>query len=109
LTYAAKKAFTECSFLRDKNRFLFTQNNEKVTRKSVKSTVVGTAKVISYKNIVEARTNRNVKMASRISKRTKSAPKTDKAKDPRPREMEKAEKEIRNLGLTNYYSVLHFN
>jgi hypothetical protein len=109
LTHAAEKAFTECSLLRDENRLLFTQNNEKVTRKSVRSTVVGTAKVMSYEDIVEARTNRDAKVAGRISKRTKSAPKVGKAKGPRPREMEKAGEEIRNLGLANYCSVLHFN
>jgi hypothetical protein len=109
LTHAAEKAFTECSLLRDENRLLFTQNNEKVTRKSVRSTVIGTAKVMSYEDIVEARTNRDAKVAGRISKRTKSAPKVSKAKGPRPREMEKAGEEIRNLGLANYCSVFHFN
>jgi hypothetical protein len=43
-------------------------------RWSVRSTVVGTAKVMSYKDMVEAQTNRDAKAAGRISKCKKSAP-----------------------------------
>jgi hypothetical protein len=39
----------------------FEQNNKKATRKSIKATVVNSAKVISYKNIVKAQKQRNVK------------------------------------------------
>jgi hypothetical protein len=71
---STEKAFAECSLLLDDNRLLFAQNNEKVSRKSARSTVVGTAKVMSYEDIVEAQTNRDAKAAGRISKRKKSAP-----------------------------------
>jgi hypothetical protein len=63
LSNAAEKAFVERSLLLDDNRLLFTQNNEKVSRKSARSTVVNTAKVMSYEDIVEAQTNRDAKAA----------------------------------------------
>jgi hypothetical protein len=38
----------------DENLLLFVQNNEKTTRTLMKATVVGTAKVLSYEDIVKA-------------------------------------------------------
>jgi hypothetical protein len=73
LNSAAEKAFAECSLLLDENRLLFTQNNEKVSRKSVKSIIIGTTKIMNYENIVEVQTNRDAKTADRISSRKKSA------------------------------------
>jgi hypothetical protein len=52
---AAENAFAERAILLDENMLLFEQNNEKTTRTSMKATVVGTAKVLSYEDIVEAR------------------------------------------------------
>jgi hypothetical protein len=40
---------------------LFKQNNEKTTRKSIKATVVGTVRVISYEDIVKAQEQRDIK------------------------------------------------
>jgi len=108
LSNAAEKAFAERSLL-DDNRLLFTQNNEKVSRKSARSTVVGTAKVMSYEDIVNAQTNPDAKAARRISRRKKSAPTAGKEKRSLFQDVEKAEEEIRSLGLANYCSVLHFN
>jgi hypothetical protein len=51
---AAENAFTERAILLDENMLLFEQNNEKTTRISIKATVMGTAKVLSYEDIVEA-------------------------------------------------------
>lgn len=51
---AAGKAFAERAFLLDKNNLLFKQNNEKTTRLSVRSTVIGNANVMTYDDIVEA-------------------------------------------------------
>jgi hypothetical protein len=60
---------------------LFEQNNEKTTRTSIKATVVGTAKVLSYEDIVEAQQKRDIKeeeavavRGRRVSKRNKSTP-----------------------------------
>lgn len=108
LNNAAEKAFAECSLLLDDNRLLFAQNNEKVSRKSARSTVVNTAKVMSYEDIVEAQTNLDAKAASRIPKR-RSGPTAGQARGSSFQEVEKAEEEIRSLGLANHYSVLHFD
>jgi len=51
---AAENAFAERAILLDENLLLFEQNNEKTTRTSIKATVVGTAKVMSYEDIIEA-------------------------------------------------------
>ena len=51
---AAENAFTERAILLDENMLLFEQNNEKTTRTSIKATVVGTVKVLSYEDIIEA-------------------------------------------------------
>lgn len=108
LSNAAEKAFAERSLLLDDNRLLFAQNNEKVSRKSERSTVVGTAKVMSYEDIVEAQTNRYAKVAGRIPKR-ESAPTAGQERGPRSQEVEKSEAKIRILGLVKYCSVLHFD
>jgi hypothetical protein len=55
---AAQKSFAECAILLDENRLLLEQNND----------VVWKAKVISYKDIVEAQAMRDAEDAiSRIS------------------------------------------
>jgi hypothetical protein len=55
--------------LLDENLLLFEQNNEKNTRTSIKATVVGTAKVLSYEDIVEAQQKRDVKDAEAVAAR----------------------------------------
>jgi len=40
------------------------ENNEKTTRKSVKATVVGSARVMSYEDIVEAQKQCDIKEAA---------------------------------------------
>jgi len=57
---AAERVFAERSLL-DENRLLFKQNNEKVCRQSAGSRVSGTAKVMSYEDIVEAEKRRDAK------------------------------------------------
>ena len=54
LAYAAEKAFAERALLLDENRLLFQQTNERECRQSTRSKAVGKAKVISYKDIIEA-------------------------------------------------------
>lgn len=56
---ATENPYAECALLFDQNRLLFEQNNEKVTRKSIKPTVVGCAKIMCYDDIVEARKKRD--------------------------------------------------
>lgn len=60
ITTAAKVSFTECALLQDQNEFLFKVNNAK-TRRSTRSVVLGKAKVMSYKDLEEARAKREAK------------------------------------------------
>ncbi len=89
---AAEKAFADRAILLDENALLFEQNNEKIARKSTKVTVVGTAKVLSYEDIVEAQRKREAKEAKveasrgqRHSKRSYSIPAQVLGKRTRPR------------------------
>nr|KAK5447353.1 hypothetical protein LTR18_002932 [Exophiala xenobiotica] len=53
---AAERASTESSLLRDRSQELvFLQNCEKKLRQSTKSKVVGTARVMTYRDILEKR------------------------------------------------------
>ena len=61
LVHAAEKAFADRSLLLDENQLLFTQNNEKVTRTSARATITGTARVMTYEDIVAAEQRRIVK------------------------------------------------
>lgn len=85
------------------------QNNEKVTRQSVKSTVVGSAKVMSDEDIIDAQAKRDAKVAGRPSIRKKSAHADSRKMDSRSRQVERDEEEINALGLRDYCSVLRFD
>jgi DDE superfamily endonuclease len=52
---AGERAMAECGLLSEERQNLRQQNCEKKTRASARSTVVGTARVMSYEDIVEAR------------------------------------------------------
>ena len=54
LANTTEKAFADRAILLDENKLLFEQNNEKITRSSIRSTVIGTAKVMTYDDIIEA-------------------------------------------------------
>ena len=92
---------------------LFEQNNEKVSRASIRSTVVGNAKVMSYDDIVEAQRRREVKgIASKTlpkggCNRDPSADSHART-DPVVMEMDKGQREINALGLKDFCSILHF-
>jgi hypothetical protein len=61
LANAAQISFAERALLRDQNQFLTGVNNEAKVRRSTKSVVLGKAKVMSYKDIEEARAKRAAK------------------------------------------------
>ena len=63
LANAAEVGFAERSLLLNENELLFEQNNEAERRKSVKSKVLGTAKVLSYEDLVQAELDRDIKEA----------------------------------------------
>ena len=108
LTNAAEKAFAERSLLLDDNRLLFEQNNERVCRQSAGSRVSGTAKVISYEDIVEAERRRDAKAKAgpRLKGQTKKQGRT--TDHDIAREIEMADSEISKWGLDSYCSVLQF-
>jgi hypothetical protein len=94
---------------------LLTQNNEKTTYTSIKATVVGTAKVLSYKDIVKAQQKRNIKDAKTIAvrrrqilKRSRSALSKVIRKRTRSHKREEAINKIKALCIKRYYSVLKF-
>ena len=64
LANAAEKAFADWAILLDENLLLFEQNNKRNTRQPIKATAVSKAKVISYKDIIKAQTQRDIKEAS---------------------------------------------
>jgi hypothetical protein len=109
---AAENAFADRAILLGENLLLFEQNNEKNTRTSIKATVVGTAKVLSYEDIVEAQQKRDIKDAAargrRTSKRSTLAPSQVIGKRSRSQEKHEAINEIRALGMEKYCSVLKF-
>jgi hypothetical protein len=66
ISNAAEKVYADRAMLFDDNRLLFEQNNEKRTRESVRRTMVGRAKIMSYGDILEAERRRSVKDAKKI-------------------------------------------
>ena len=111
---AAENAFADRAILLNENMLLFEQNNGKTTCKSIKTTIVGTAKVLSYEDIVEAKRKRDIKevkssIRGRQSvKRKRSIPSQALGKRSRSHERQEAIDEIRASGLEKYCSVLSF-
>lgn len=61
LTNIIENTFTNRAILLDKNLLLFEQNNKKATRKSIRAIIVSSIKVISYKDIVKAQKQHDIK------------------------------------------------
>jgi hypothetical protein len=115
LANAAENAFADRAILLDENLLLFEQNNEQNTRKSIKATAVGSAKVMSYEDIVEAQKQRDLKEANTdlVPRRGRGRPKRKSpaqvlGKRSRSQEVELARDEIKTMGLEEYCSVLRF-
>jgi DDE superfamily endonuclease len=113
LANAGERAIADRVLLVEENRILFDQNNEKMSRSSTKSTVVGTARIMSYDDIMEAQRKREAKKpgASRAFKRNQKHSNLETLEEIercRMTEVEKGNHEIENLGLRDFYSVLQF-
>lgn len=112
LANVAEKAFADHALFLDENRLLFEQNNEKTTRMFVKATVIGTAKVMSYEEIVNEQEKREARVANmgdppqRGRKPKVAFIVSDQQKRPRLEEAEKADREIKALGLGEFCSIL---
>jgi hypothetical protein len=99
LANVAETAFADRAILLDENLLLFEQNNEKATRKSIRATVVGSARVMSYEDIVEAQKQRDVKEAAAEATRGRRSKRNSAAqvlgKRSRGQELEEAVHEIK--------------
>ncbi|OCK78530.1 DDE-domain-containing protein, partial [Lepidopterella palustris CBS 459.81] len=111
---AAQISFAERALLEDDNRLLIKHNNEAKHRRSTKSTVLGRAKVISYKDLKEARAKRAAKEAETSKERRGRKRKSPsgkgvvarKDKKARKSELEAAEDKIVAAGIENHCSIL---
>lgn len=109
---AAEKAFADRAILLDENQLLFEQNNEKTTRLSIRSTVVGSTKVMSYDDIIEAQRKRDLKDAP-VAKRPHGGHQprratTRKGERSQAEELEDAGREIQALGWTGFVQFCNF-
>ena len=68
LANTAEKAFADRAILLDENKFLFEQNNEKMTRSSIRLTVTGTTRIMTYEDIIEAQRKRDIEEATTAAK-----------------------------------------
>lgn len=100
LANAAQESFAELALLRVERDFLMEMNNEAKVRRSTRSVVLGTAKVMSYEDIEEARAKRTAKDAQkgkgkRGRKRKSAATEADEPQpEPEP-QMACAAKEVK--------------
>lgn len=111
LTNSTENVFADRTTLLNKNRLLFEQNNEKTTRQSVKSTMPGNARIMTYDDIVEAEQKRAAKVGVAGAKRGRGRPKSSKTNEGKGScadELEIGNREIQALGLEEYCSVLQF-
>lgn len=69
LASAAQISFAKQVLLQDQNRFLSKVNNEAEVRRSIRSVVLGKAKVMSYEDLEEAWAKRAVKEKATMDKR----------------------------------------
>lgn len=113
LRHAAQRAIAGRDLFVE-NDMLLKQNNERTVRKSVKSTVAGTAKVMSWRDLVEAHDKREAKEADRHSRsrRTSKPPKLTQPANSREKsrsvEADIGSREIEAMGLGDHCSVLQF-
>jgi hypothetical protein len=108
---AAERAIADRGLLLDENRLLFEQNCEKQTRASTMSRAVGTAKVMSYQEIEEARRKHdkavvNVGTQSKTvgKRRAQSSPQVS-VKRVRLTELEQAIRENESSKMRDYCHV----
>ena len=112
LAHAAQKFITERALLSEQNRQLVQQNNEKKTRSSVRPTIAGTARIMSYDDILEAQRKREAQESKGAARPAlgKKAGASGRAgpgeKRTRLTELGKGKHEIETMALSDYCSVL---
>jgi hypothetical protein len=92
LTNATQLSFSERALLHEQNRFLAEINSEAKVRRSTKAKIIGTARVMSYEDLENARAERAAKDAEKEAKKTTRAPAAEetnagKRKRGRPRKV----------------------
>ncbi|KAF1818790.1 uncharacterized protein K489DRAFT_373798 [Dissoconium aciculare CBS 342.82] len=97
----------------DDNKLLFEQNNEKRVRESVRRTMVGRVKVMSYEDILEAERQRSVRGAKKIARGTTIATETPYVAVARTlssaeEEALEARRELAAMGLQDHCHVFNF-
>lgn len=110
---AAERALTESALLRDRGQELFLQNCEKKLRTSTKSKVVGTARVMSYQDIVDKRSAQETTAIAttrsgatcQISTSNKRALPVTPRKRKWQGELEQAKREIASWDMHSYCHV----
>jgi hypothetical protein len=111
---AAEQSLTGCTLLQEKNQALIIQNREEKIRKSTKATKVGTAKIMSYEDIVQAKAKRDEKLDKTTSRKAQKQKDSAKPvaepvkKSPYQVELEVAERQIAASEYSDYCSVLCF-
>jgi hypothetical protein len=112
LADAAEDAFADRLIMLGENEELFQQNCEKATREPARATVVGTAKVMTYEEILEAqrlREQKELKKQAAPGRPKKKQPETSQGtRRDEGSKKERALREIVSLGLRKYYSVIEF-
>ena len=100
LTNATQTSFADCSLLKHQVESLTEINNEAKVRRAIKSHVVGTARVMSYEDIEQARAKRAEKEAANEAKRAKKAEKvlraTPTTEEAAPRKTQRGRKRKRS-------------
>ncbi|PVH90900.1 hypothetical protein DM02DRAFT_546905, partial [Periconia macrospinosa] len=79
LANAAQISFAKCTLLQDQNQFLYKINSEANVRRSTRKVVLGKAKVMSFEDLEDARTNRRDENFHRCADRTTTASPTASA------------------------------
>jgi hypothetical protein len=69
LTHAAQLSFAERTLLLENNQFLAQMNNKAKVRRSAKSEILGTARVMSYEDLENARAMRAAKETAKEAKK----------------------------------------
>jgi hypothetical protein len=114
LNNAAHSAIAGKNLLLVQNDLLRKQNDEKKIRKSVKSKVFGTAKVMSYRDLKAAEEKRDAKEAAKklrkrkTKKQSRKTQASSRGKRSRSEEADHGTREMEAKDLADYCSVLQF-
>jgi hypothetical protein len=77
LTNATQLSFAECALLQEQVKFLATTNNEAKIRRVTRSTIIGTARVMSFEDLEKARAERAAKEAEKEAKKARQTSKSN--------------------------------